>query len=435
MLLVYTPKITPRLKFAFKHVCVNILGISVDFTTTVENFVSHDSLKMSYAKKPLGKEVFISSAAILFEQGLSDYTISVADWEDTKCFFAANPDSHLPFDIFAATFYLLSRYEEYLPHVKNNYGGYKMENSLAFREGFLKQPVIDIWALKFKKCLLNSYPEFEFPEKTYTIQPIIDVGTAYYYKHKGTVRIIGSLFKDVIGLRFTNIYTCFAVLLGAKKDPYDVYKYIINKQKQSKVKFIVFFLVGDYSTHDKSISIQKNNFKTLIKHIGDYCKVGLRISFLGITDTEIIKKEKQRLQGVINTDVVATRNSFSKLNLPKVYRKLINLSIHNDYSMGYEEEVGFRAGTCTPFFFYDINKEIQTPLKLHPYQFSDTAVRSKIAATERKYVLQAVINQTKRVNGNFVAIFHNYTFGKSQQWKGYKDLFNMVLSSDTTNEK
>jgi hypothetical protein len=117
MLLVYTHKITPRLTYVFKHICLRILGVEVRFTTKIEDFIAHDSIKMSYTKQPLSSEVFVKSSDLLFEIGLSDVEINIQPWENTKCFFSTPEKSSLPFDIFAASFYLLSRYEEYLPHV------------------------------------------------------------------------------------------------------------------------------------------------------------------------------------------------------------------------------------------------------------------------------------------------------------------------------
>jgi len=108
MLLVYTPHITPRLKFVFKQICTRILGFEVGFTSTIEEFVAHDSIKMSYTNQQLGNEFFIKSNSILFEQGLSDLDINVNDWEETKCFFYNGNKSSIPFDIFAASFFMLS---------------------------------------------------------------------------------------------------------------------------------------------------------------------------------------------------------------------------------------------------------------------------------------------------------------------------------------
>lgn len=429
MLLIYTHKITPRVRYAFKHILTRILDIPVSFTTTVEEFIAHDSLKLSYTKQPLSHELFIKSHELLFEQGLSDVEINMHEWEDTKCFFPTNDKSIIPYDIFAATFYLLSRFEEYLPHVKDDYGRFTAEESLAFKHNFLHKPVVDIWALKFKLLLQEQFPDFEFPQKTYSIKPIIDVPAAYSFKSKGIMRSFGGTIKDLTSLRLKNMYTRFMVLAGLKRDPHDTFKYIINKQKQSKYKFYFFFLVGDYSTYDKGINAQKKNFVTLIKQVADYCKVGLKASYFALDDIAILKKEKLRMEYILNNPLIASRQSFSKLNLPQSYRNLVELEVMEDYTMGYVDHLGFRAGTCTPFFFYDLDFEIQTPLKITSYHVLDYTLLKKQSQLDKKQALFRIINQVKAVNGEFVPVFHNYTFSDNERWDGFKELFNLILES------
>ncbi len=433
MLLVYTHKITPRVKYVFKHICTRVLGVKVSFTTKIETFIAHDSLKMSYTKQQLGNEFFVKSHDILFEQGLNDIEINVHDWDTTKCFFYIGEKSSIPFDIFSASFYLLSRYEEYLPQVRDEYGRFTASESIAYKNNFLHQPVVDIWAYKFKEALQNQFPEFQFPEKTYSIKPIIDVPSAYIYKMKGVMRTLGGTVKDLFRFRFKSLYNRFMVVLGFKHDPFDTFKYVINKQKQSKFKFLFFFLIGDYSTYDKGINVNKKGFISLIKHVADYSKVGLKTSFFAIEDAAILKKEKSKMEEIINNPLKASRQSFSKLNLPESYRNYIELEITEDYTMGYVNEVGFRAGSCTPFLFYDLDYEIQTPLKICPYHLMDYALLKTKSLLDKKKVLNEIINEVKQVNGEFVPVFHNYTFSDNQSWSGFKELFNIIL--DSANEE
>jgi len=384
---------------------------------------------MSYTKQALGSEFFIKSTDILFEQGLSDLDINVQTWENTKCFFYNGDKSVLPFDIFAAAFYLLSRYEEYLPHVKDEFGRFTPSESLAYKHKFLKQPVVDIWAYKFKAALEEQFPDFKFPNKTYSIKPVIDVPTPYRYKLNGIIRTVGGALKDLVKFRFKALYTRFMVLFNFKHDPYDFFKYLINKQKQSKFKFIYFFLLGEYSTYDKAISANNKAFISLIKHIADYSSVGLKISFFAIDDTEVLKKEITKIEDIINKPLKATRQSFSKLNLPESYRRLIELNVHEDYTMGYPSEVGFRAGSCTPFLFYDLDYEVQTPLKICPYHTMDFALLKYKSLLDKKRVLNNMIQEVKQVNGVFVPVFHNYSLSDATRWTGFKELFNIILNS------
>lgn len=429
MLLVYTHQITPRLKYVFKHICTRVLGIEVNFTTKIEEFIAHDSLKISYTKQQLGNEFFIKSHDILFEQGLSDVEINVLKWEHTKCFFYNGDKSAMPFDIFAAAFYLLSRYEEYLPHVKDQYGRFLATESVAFKNGFLHQPVVDIWAQKFKEALQLQFPEFEFPKKTYSIKPIIDVPSPYHFKLKGIMRSFGGVVKDVFAFKLKNLYNRFMVIFGLKHDPYDTFKYIINRQRLSKFKFLFFFYIGDYSTYDKGVNPQKSGFVSLIKHVADYCEVGLKTSFFAIDNVAILKKEKLTMEDILNTTLKASRQSFSKINLPESYRNLIELEILEDYTMGYVNQIGFRAGSCTPFFFYDLDYEIQTPLKVHSYHVMDYALLKNYSLLDKKKTLNEIINEVKQVHGQFIPVFHNYTFSDIERWKGFKELFNIILES------
>jgi hypothetical protein len=429
MLLVYTHKITPRLTYTFKHICKRILNIEVSFTSKIEDFITHNSIKMSYTRQPLSNEIFVKSNDLLFEQGLSDIEINVQDWGATKGFFATGERSNLPFDIFAASFYLLSRYEEYLPHVNDDYGRFLASESVAKKHGFLQQPVVDLWAMKLKDVLKERFPGFEFPSRQYNVQPVIDVPSAFYFRQKGLLRTIGGVFKDVFRLKFRQLYQRFSVLMSFQRDPYDTFKWIINRQKKCNYKFTVFFLIGNYSTYDKNISVNKKEFVSLIKSVGDYCNIGLKASYFALEDIDLLKQEKQKLEGITNVGLGAVRNSFSKLNLPITYRNLVELEIHKDFTMGYINEMGFRAGTCTPFQFYDLDYEVQTPLQINPYHCLDYILLKHQSQLDKREHLERFIAEIKAVNGTFTPVFHNYSLGDHIRWKGFRELFNVILDS------
>jgi len=138
------------------------------------------------------------------------------------------------------------------------------------------------------------------------------------------------------------------------------------------------------------------------------------------------------MESIINTTLTASRNSFSKLNLPGRYRNLIELEIANDYTMGYVNEIGFRAGTCTPFLFYDLDYETQTPLMINSFHLMDYALLKHTSLLDKKQSLSRIIKEIKHVNGTFTTVFHNYTFSNDVRWHGFKELFSLIL--DSTNE-
>ena len=72
MLLVYSHRISPRLKFSFGHLIKRILGLQVNYTDDADLFLMHEGPKLSYTHKPLSNEFFIHCHRLLFEQGISD---------------------------------------------------------------------------------------------------------------------------------------------------------------------------------------------------------------------------------------------------------------------------------------------------------------------------------------------------------------------------
>ena len=434
MILVYTPKITRRIEYIFKHIFINIIGLNVDFTSEVNEFVSFEGPKLSYAPKRLSNEFYIKSNSILLEQGFSDIEIDVKDWDKSKCFFY-NENGTVPFDIFAASFYLISRYEEYLPHLKDVYGRFSFQESIAHKNNFLEEPVIDIWAYKLKESLCSFFPNVIFDDRKFKLKTIIDVPSVYYYKNKGFLRTIGGVFTDLARLKPKNIYTRLLVIFRLQKDPYDTFNWIVNKQKQVSDKFLFFFLVGKFSTYDKNISLIKQPFVNIIKLVSDYSIIGLKLSFFALNNLNILKKEKADIESITNRDLTISRNSFSKVNLPINYRNLIKLNIREDYTMGYVNKIGFRASTCTPFLFYDIDNDIQTPLLINPYNLMDYSLLNINSFLDKKEKVIETINKVKSVNGTFTSIFHNYSFSNDSRWKRFKEIFEIIINSNNDEQK
>ncbi|WP_419213865.1 polysaccharide deacetylase family protein [Maribacter sp. X9] len=418
MLLIYTHKITPRLTYIMRHIFVNLLGVAIDFTTKVEEFIKHSGPKITYTKQPLQNEFFIRSNELLFEQGINDIQINLADWDGTPCFFSNGERSNLPFDIFAASFFLISRYEEYLPHVKDIHGRFSPKDSLAYQNEFLQKPVVDIWAYKLLDALKAKFDGLEHKKRAYDFISILDVATSHCYANRGIVRGFAGLIMDLGTFKFKRVYERIAVGLKKQKDPYDNFAELIALHKLYGVKSNFFFQFADYSKYDKNVSTNSIRFKSLIKYVADYAPVSLAASYSSFSDQELLKKEKANLEEVINRPVNNAKMRYNRVDVPVTYRNLISAEFTDDYTMGYTYELGFRAGTCTPFQFYDIPLEVKQPIKIHPFAVHDYA----LAKIKREQVILQQVNilgeQVRKVNGTLITMFSNELLGNKdeQDW-------------------
>ncbi|MEP2238487.1 MAG: polysaccharide deacetylase family protein [Maribacter sp.] len=398
-----------------RHIFVNILGIELDFTTKVEEFIKHAGPKITYTKQPLQNEFFIRSNELLFEQGINDIQLNIGDYEGTPCFFQAGERSTLPFDIFAASFFMLSRYEEYLPHVKDIHGRFSPKDSIAFQNGFLKKPVVDIWAFKLLDALKERFADLEYKNKTYDFISVIDVATSHCYANRGLMRGIIGMLMDLGTFKLKRVVERIAVGLNRQKDPYDNYNELIALHKKYAIKGNFFFQYADYSKYDKNVSTNSMKFKSLIKHVADYMPVSLAASYSSFSDLDLLKKEKANLEEVINRPVNNCKMRYNRVDVPQTYRNLIAAEFTNDFTMGYTFELGFRAGTCTPFQFYDIPLEVKQPIKVHPFAIHDISL-SKIKKDQDLFrQVQLITNEVKEVNGTLIAMFSNEVLGNKEE--------------------
>jgi hypothetical protein len=408
--------------------CTRILGIEVGFTSVIEELIAYNGAKLSYGKQPMGNELFVQSHGLLTQQGIESIDITVKPWDETIGFFSVSEKSALPFDIFAAGFYLLSRYEEYLPHVKDELGRYPASESLGYREGFLERPVIDVWAYRFKEILQETFPEaLNFPAKSMTYHSVIAAKQPFAYQQKGFFRSFVGFIGDLLQLRFRELALRAQVLLHMRRDPYDTFRWIIKISKKSKAKLSVFFLLGDSPVFDESLNTHRQKFKLLIKYVGDYKEVGLLFSYKSLQDYPVLKLEKQRMEEIVNRSLQSSMNTDYLVDLPDVYRNLIELEVVRDFTMVYEGTPGFRAGTCTPFLFYDLDYDIKTPLQVHPLAVTATALEPlhEAAAIEKVDDLLQAVSQ---VQGTFSMVFSNVHFAFDRERnKTWRKLFSEKL--------
>ena len=172
--------------------------------------------------------------------------------------------------------------------------------------------------------------------------------------------------------------------------------------------------------------------KNIIKGVSQFADVGLHPSFESNRKMVHLEREKANLERVLKNKVDKSRQHFLKMNFPKSYLNLIKTGVTEDYSMGYAGIPGFRAGTCTPYNFYDLIREKEeTNLKIFPFQLMDATFKTYLnqTAVEAEKRIFELLKKVKRVNGTFIMIWHNDTFAPTPEGKEWRQLFLKLLKS------
>ena len=429
-MLVHVPKITDRVAYTFDLLLGDLLGLDFELTTDAERLKAAEGPKMHYGPERICEASFQKSVNLLFERHINELDTNSIDFESVKGLFPVyGKDLLMPFDVFAASFYLVSRYEEYLPHVRDKYGRFQAESTWMFENGLLQKPLVNIWALALGKRLQAVFLDLPVKKRKFAFVPTYDIDAAWAYKHKGVYRTLGGFLKDFASGDRDNIRERHEVLRGKRKDPFDSFDFQFELQKEFKLKPIYFILCGEYDTNDKNISLRKEAFRNLIKHLGDYADVGIHPSFSSYLDIDKMRKEIDSLSEVLHRPLTKSRQHFLRMNLPRSYQKLIELDISDDYTMGFASQAGFRAGIADTFRFYDLENDVPSNLRVHPFALMDGTMRDylNLDVESSLNLAKQLVDEVKAVGGTFIYLTHNETLGGEKRWVGWPEMYRCLL--------
>lgn len=377
-----------------------------------------ESILINYSNKTVPHAIQIVPNKYLFQSNLLEHpSVKSSLWDELPVFFKTDGD--VPFDIFAAIFYLLARVEEYNQVRRDKHGRFSSENSV-FDLDFIQRPIIDEWLIKLKSnFFLNR--GVSFPEREFKWINTYDIDVAYAYKSRSLKRIIGAACRNIFRREFDLFMERIRVLMGNEPDPYDTYQLQQSAATSTRSRTIYFFLLGDKSPHDRNLSHKNEGMIRLIQHVSRYAEVGIHPSYISGEQPERIEVEKKRLAAIANEPITKSRQHFLRFWLPETYQNLIEAGIEEEYSMGYADLPGFRAGTCTPYYFFDLNRNYASTLKIFPLIVMDGTLRDYLNLTpaEGLEIIKTMIDRVKSVNGVFVSLWHNDVLreNSSDDWR------------------
>jgi hypothetical protein len=428
--IIYSHTLTPRLQYIVDFLS-QYYQIPIRLIYDEEKYLADkDKHRVNYSYHRLSTdEIWIHSHVLLFESTIRPVKIDCFEHHHYKAFFKAEGDTG--FDLFAAIFFLITRYEEYLPHQKDMYGRYAHQNSLAFKEGFLHLPLINIWLEDFRKLLLEKFTGFQLPTSNFQLQTTYDIDIAWSFRNKGFKRNAGGIIKLFFTGKWKSMSHRSKVIRGKKEDPYDAYEWMDKLHKEYDIHPVYFFLVAEEKgKFDKNIDISNPEFQKLVKDIGAQNKIGLHPSWASGDHPQLIKKEKAWMEKTTEQPITSSRQHYIRFELPATYRHLISAGITNEYSMGYGSINGFRASVTTPFYWYDLKEETKTALQVHPFCFMDANAyyEEKKSAAEALNELMTYQKAISDVGGTMITIWHNSFLGTDSAFKGWKEVYEEFLA-------
>ncbi|TVR36407.1 MAG: hypothetical protein EA392_15075 [Cryomorphaceae bacterium] len=432
---VYTEKPSPRVAYAVDLLFGNLLGLTYKVTQNPDDLHQPGVFGLNYSNKQLQAHVNISPQEWMFRSDTRAISVAVGKWQGLPVLFP-NDSPEVGFDWLAASFYLASRYEEYLPFSPDRHERFAASESLAYREGFLRRPLINEWALAIKVLVQTARPKISFNSKEFRAEITFDIDVGWAYRHKGWWRTTAALGREVVLFRFRAAWRRFRVLLGLEPDPYDTYDYVFQTINDSSLDARFFMLLGDFNTFDRNSHHHNKAMIKLIHRIAAVANVGIHPSYESKYSRQQLRKEVLRLRRILGAPVTESRQHYLRLNFPNTYKELINAGITDDFTMGYAQQAGFRASLCTPFQYFDLSENQVTPLKVHPFAYMDGTLNHymKLEPESAIELADELIDSVRKVGGVFYCLWHNSSLCEEREWQGWRRVYEATLRSCQSGE-
>lgn len=337
-------------------------------------------------------------------------------------------------DIFASSFFMLTRWEEYVNQVRDKHQRFPASESLAFKCGFLERPVVNEYVEFLWSMLVRVGVDQQRKVRSFSFVPTHDVDHIQYYQ--GVKKLSRAICGDLISrkdlsLAVQRIPHYLRVKRCLEKDPFDTFDDIMTLSEQMNVASRFYFMSGGITKYDNDYSIHDPRCLSLIEEIKNRGHtIGFHPSYNSYNDAEQWGLEKKRLEEVLHDEVVEGRQHYLRFASPLTWRIWNDYGMKVDSTAGYADQEGFRCGVCYTFRVFDVVE--RKPLSIHerPLIVMEATLLHYQKVTPEQMLSRTLhlLEKVKKYNGEFVYLWHNSSFN-TKEWAEYHDVYQEVVLS------
>ncbi|MCO6484346.1 MAG: polysaccharide deacetylase family protein [Saprospiraceae bacterium] len=417
-ILVLVSRFAPWVSYTFSWMG-DILGWKqVHWTTDPADLAAWPGPAIAYTPHPVPGAVWLPDAQVIHPLNKRIGTPEVYRGTDGPGLFPVPHSSGIPFDLPASVFWMLSRAEEYATTDSDQHGRFPATSSLAAREKFLDQPVADWWTILLRDRLEAAYPGLIHARPLLQHVPSWDVDVPWRYRHRSIPAFLRAFGGDIRRLGMVRAMHNAANAMMNGRDPFD------RQEEWNNSKARLFFPLGDKGPHDQAFDSRHPAYRELIRRYARSDQAGLHPSYAAAFDPEVLHREMDRYQQITGEWPERSRQHFLRFRIPETYRQLEAAGIKADWSMGYADQAGYRAGTAHPFMWFDLQRDCQTNLRVVPLVAMDVTLHlyMKLTPESGKAWLDRLWTHALPGGGTWVTLTHAND-REDPLWTGWEHLF------------
>jgi len=341
-------------------------------------------------------------------------------------------------DILAATFFLVTRYEEWIRRdVRDEHGRFPGRESLPYRAGFIDRPIVDEYAALLRGWAPRAGLELPGPSRRFSVLLTHDVDTLGVRRSAWqSVRSIGGGLLGRHGWRHASGRA--AASLGLVRDPFDnldrvmrINQRLTQRVSKESCRTVFFFMAGGAAPQDRAYGIRDGKVRRALRQVLQAgATVGLHASYEAGMHPERLAAERAALEAAAGTPIRGNRHHYLAWREPEDGRQLAAAGITWDSTLGYADVAGFRLGVCRPIPLFDPAAQRPMGIEEHPLIVMDrslemTKYMGLDAAAALDYVSR-LVDVTERHRGELVLLWHNQVLSTVD--RGYhRPLYGRIL--------
>jgi len=309
-------------------------------------------------------------------------------------------------DLLGSALRTLTRFEEIDSLARDSHGRFPASASIALRHGFLNRPIVDEYGLALQQVLRISLPGWnpeQHPLRLKLSHDVDQVGMPFSLRstlgHVLKRRAPGACVRDILSL-VANVEPTYLNLLRT----------LCQLSLDNGIHSAVYWKTSFPSPFDTGYDLTHPKIASVIEWaIERGVEMGIHPGYNSFHSPVRLAEEVERCRKAVHSSHVGGRQHYLRWT-PETWADWEVCDLAYDSTVGFADCVGFRAGTCVPYFpwLYKQNR-MASVLEIPLIAMDATLVHYMRLSRERSVdVVRDLIARCSTVGGVFTLLWHNH---------------------------
>ncbi len=335
-------------------------------------------------------------------------------------------------DIFASSFFFLTRWEEYVTDRHDEHDRFPCQESYVQRYNLEKRAVVNEY-VEFLWHILQSL-SYQNKRKNWDHKVVPTHDVDYFRRFDSLRKISRTLLSDLIIRKNIDLFTrdlvkAKKVYGGNEKDPFDTFDYLMNESEKAGCVSEFYFIPAHAGTYDFQYhfddSIVTDTLKSIIKR-GH--KVGMHAGYNVMKNPSVFISELKRIKNIV-PDIQSNRNHYLRFKVPEVWQVMADNQLNLSSNMGFSNKAGFRSSCCYSYPVFNFHTRKTLDVIEQPIIMMEAAlVKEKSNPDDFFAEAISLADEVKKFNGEYVFLWHNSNLNLPE-WEPFARRYSEFLSA------